>query len=113
MEKSFGQISYEAYAGHTDWKSLVSGAKLPEWKELKDEIKEAWETSGIAVVKDIKTKAGCYICSNPNNRLVKVYDLSNDKHHTQQEIDLSEYTYDIVCDYCIDLSGNYQETHLT
>ena len=40
MEKSFGQISYEAYAGHTDWKSLVSGAKLPEWKELKMKLKK-------------------------------------------------------------------------
>lgn len=47
--KSYGQIAYEAYCGHTNWKSLVSGSDLPLWKDLKPEIQSAWETAGAAV----------------------------------------------------------------
>lgn len=47
---SLGQISYEAYCKHTDWKSLVSGAQLPAWTDLKPEIQSAWEVSAQAVV---------------------------------------------------------------
>ena len=60
--KSYGQIAYEAYSSHTDGKSLVSGAELPKWDELRKEIKEAWKTASKAVIKDIKSKIGCYIC---------------------------------------------------
>lgn len=45
-----GQVAYEAYCGTTGWRSLVSGAELPNWENLKDEIKIAWEVAGNAVL---------------------------------------------------------------
>lgn len=47
--KSSGQLAYEAYCGHTDWKSLVSGAALPKWADTKPEIQAAWEAAALAV----------------------------------------------------------------
>lgn len=49
MGKTWGQIAYEAYCAVTDWKSLVSGAALPQWDDVRSEIKEAWEKSGQVV----------------------------------------------------------------
>lgn len=46
MNKSRGQIAYEAYCGSTEWKSLISGQTLPQWAEVKTEIKESWEVVG-------------------------------------------------------------------
>lgn len=37
-----GQLAYEAYCGYTGWKSLVSGAPLPQWEAVRYEIKNAW-----------------------------------------------------------------------
>lgn len=48
--KSYGQVAYEAYCGHTGWKSLVSGTALPQWENLKPDIKAAWESSARAVI---------------------------------------------------------------
>ena len=48
--KSLGQIGYEAYCSSTGWKSLISGALLPQWSEVKPEIKLAWETAGGQMV---------------------------------------------------------------
>lgn len=48
--KSFGQIAYEAYCESTDWKSLISGATLPHWDELKTEIRASWTIAANAVV---------------------------------------------------------------
>ena len=48
--KSLGQIAYEAYCASTNWKSLVSGASLPPWIDVKAEIKIAWEAAAEAVV---------------------------------------------------------------
>ena len=50
MSKTLGQIGYEAYGSGTGWKSLVSGAQLPQWPEVKPEIQLAWETAGHAMV---------------------------------------------------------------
>lgn len=52
MQRTFGQIAYEAYCHHTGWKSLASGAALPPWIDLKPEIKDAWEASGSRVVRE-------------------------------------------------------------
>lgn len=49
MDKSYGQIAYEAYCNHTDWKSLATGQSLPQWEGLKPEIREAWEVSSGAL----------------------------------------------------------------
>ncbi len=51
--KSLGQIGYEAYCDQTEWKSAVSGADLPNWEAVKDEIKAAWEASAGAVSKEV------------------------------------------------------------
>lgn len=48
--KGIGQICYEAYCKHTNWKSLISGADLPQWKDLKKEIQEAWHSAAHAVL---------------------------------------------------------------
>lgn len=47
--KSLGQVAYEAYCADTDWKSLVSGAQLPEWSALNPRIRQAWEVAARAV----------------------------------------------------------------
>lgn len=46
---NYGKIAYDAYCEQTNWKSLVSGADLPQWDALKPEIQEAWEASARAV----------------------------------------------------------------
>lgn len=48
--RSPGQVSYEAYCADADGKSLVSGAALPAWADLPDEIRHAWEAAGRAVL---------------------------------------------------------------
>lgn len=47
--KTVGQIAYEAYCQSSGGKSLISGAVLPVWEDLKPEITEAWEKAGEAV----------------------------------------------------------------
>lgn len=47
---TLGQIAYEAYCNHTDWKSLVSGAQLPEWDKLDPKIQDAWNVAATVVV---------------------------------------------------------------
>lgn len=41
--EALAKVAYEAYCAHTGWKSLVSGATLPQWVDVKPEIKAAWE----------------------------------------------------------------------
>lgn len=48
---NYGQVAYEAYCGTTGWKSLVSGADLPQWEALKPEIRAAWEAAAEAVIR--------------------------------------------------------------
>jgi hypothetical protein len=52
--KTPGQIGYEAYASHTQWKSLATGQDLPKWEGLSEAIKWAWEVAGekISEAKD-------------------------------------------------------------
>jgi hypothetical protein len=47
---NLGREAYEAYCRHTGWKSLATGAELPQWTVLKDEIKQAWMVSAAWVV---------------------------------------------------------------
>jgi len=47
--KTIGQIAYEAYAEHTEWKSLATGCRLPAWSLLNPAIKEAWEVTAHKV----------------------------------------------------------------
>lgn len=46
---TFGQQAYEAYCKKTDWKSLVTGADLPQWASLPHTIQEAWCAAAWAV----------------------------------------------------------------
>ena len=47
--KGIGQQAYEAYARHTQWKSLATGANLPQWEALSEEIRAAWNVSAAWV----------------------------------------------------------------
>ena len=47
--QSLGKIAYNAYRKSSGGKSLVSGVKLPEWEELSNEIRTAWECAASAV----------------------------------------------------------------
>lgn len=47
--KTAGQIAYEAYCGATGWKSLITGATLPGWLDLRPDVQAAWEASALAV----------------------------------------------------------------
>lgn len=42
-------IAYDAYCKQTGGKSLVSGDKLPSFDSLRQEIKDAWAASAIAL----------------------------------------------------------------
>lgn len=53
---SLGQVAYEAYCNHTGWKSAISGAPLPQWKDVKPDIKAAWESAGQAVADSISSE---------------------------------------------------------
>lgn len=45
--KSIGQINYEAYC-------KFSGATLPAWNDLKQEIQDAWSMAAEAVAASVK-----------------------------------------------------------
>jgi len=53
MEKEWNraQIAYEAYAEHTDWKSLATGDNLPTWSDLPLTIRAAWFYAAEAAYK--------------------------------------------------------------
>lgn len=55
--KTLGQVAYEAYCAKTGWKSLVSGADLPQWAELKSEIRDAWGDAAEAVAGELESRA--------------------------------------------------------
>ena len=50
-DKSLGQLAYETYSKEAGGKSLATGAPLPEWDDVKPDIKRAWEATGKAVVR--------------------------------------------------------------
>lgn len=52
-EKTLGNIGYDAYCKFTDNKSLITGAPLPPFAELKTPIQEAWEKAGQAVAASV------------------------------------------------------------
>lgn len=54
--KTLGQVAYEAYCDLTKWKSLATGQPLPMWKDLKIEVKSAWEASASAVKVEILSR---------------------------------------------------------
>lgn len=51
--KSLGQIAYEAYADHCNWKS-IKGDSLPDWSNQLPEIMQHWEIAAIAVIHEVR-----------------------------------------------------------
>lgn len=46
--KPLGQIAYEAYGQVTEFKNF-RGDPMPEWPDLPDKIREAWEAAAEAI----------------------------------------------------------------
>ena len=49
MKKSLGRIAYEGYGLASDGESFISGAKLPQWEDLKPYVRQAWEEAASDV----------------------------------------------------------------
>lgn len=49
MGRELGEVAYAGYCAASDGKSLVSGAELPSWENLPEEIRTAWRASADAV----------------------------------------------------------------
>lgn len=47
--KTLGNVAYDAYCETSNWKSLATGADLPQFADAKEEIKAAWEAAAKAV----------------------------------------------------------------
>lgn len=47
---NLGKEAYETYCHYTGWKSLATGADLPQWSDLKGEIRQAWMVTAAWVV---------------------------------------------------------------
>lgn len=55
---SLGKEAYEAYARHTGFKSLATGADLPQWDGLSEAIRNAWMVSAAWVAGRVLRKFG-------------------------------------------------------
>jgi hypothetical protein len=42
------QYLYEAYCCHTEWKSAVTGAPLPQWQNISPAVRDAWYATARA-----------------------------------------------------------------
>ncbi len=49
----FAEIAYEAYRKFSNGKSLISGQDIPEFANLPEAIKNAWQAAGDAVVAEV------------------------------------------------------------
>ena len=47
---TLGQIAYEAYCEHQDWKAF-DGKPIPEWKDVREDIQQAWEIAAVAAAR--------------------------------------------------------------
>ena len=47
-DKTLGQIAFEAYGDNREWKDW-RGQPMPQWNEVKEGIREAWEVAAEAV----------------------------------------------------------------
>lgn len=44
------QILYEAYCNKAGWKSQITGADLPEWGKLPQNVKDCWWAAAEAAI---------------------------------------------------------------
>ena len=51
----YGKTAYEAYCGARNWLGFA-GQPLPQWTEVKDEIKHGWREAAIAVLSSLPSK---------------------------------------------------------
>lgn len=48
--ESYGEAAYNGYKESIGGKSLISGTELPEWPELPEEVKTAWNEAAESVI---------------------------------------------------------------
>jgi hypothetical protein len=53
---SLGEVAYVAYCKCSGGKSLVSGADLPQWEALSEQIRHAWVASAQAVFERVLSR---------------------------------------------------------
>ena len=57
-KKTLGQVAYESYRNHQNGKAY-NGQPIPEWKDVRDDIKQAWNRPAeTAVQYDKDRRAG-------------------------------------------------------
>lgn len=44
-----GQVAYEAYRAAVDGVSLITGDRLPDWGDLREDARAAWRAAADAV----------------------------------------------------------------
>ena len=60
--KEQAQVAYEGYRNHTGGKSLATGQPIPEWHELREDIKEAWRASVRAITSEAQDQIDELLC---------------------------------------------------
>lgn len=56
MAAQTGQVAYEGYKHRSRGVSLISGDDLPEWGDLPDDIRQAWQASADAVEHELESR---------------------------------------------------------
>lgn len=51
--KSLGQVAFEAYGDNREWKDW-RGQPMPQWNEVREDIRTAWEVAASAVEREVK-----------------------------------------------------------
>lgn len=51
------EVAYTAYRDYTGGVSLASGQRIPDWPELREDIKSAWKASAAALRKKVGDSA--------------------------------------------------------
>jgi len=69
---SYGQLAYEAYRSSSGGKSLVSGAELPPWDDLPEDIRDAWCDAGHAVAQQADADSAAAAGTEPATRYARV-----------------------------------------
>jgi hypothetical protein len=52
---SLARVGYEAYGAKADWKAW-DGKPMPQWEELRPDIKEKWEAAAEAIINETDRK---------------------------------------------------------
>lgn len=72
---TLANVAYDAYCAERDWKSF-NGDPLPQWGDVKPEIKKGWVTSVLAVLKHLNThccRCGAEVKDSRGNVSVDVH----------------------------------------